>query len=131
MASLLMNRRHLCKYGAFDGFLRGHDVRSLAQAAKSCQESFANGEFRVHLRLETHQMSEMIAKHLKQPRVPRDEALRRISAGLEQVPSSPLLSLQISEPGAFRDLYTLILEVSLKNAVQKKILGFHSHGGTP
>ena len=111
VASLLMTRRHLCKYGAFDGFLRGQDVRSLAQAAKSYQESFANGDFLLHLRLETHQMSEFLAKHLKQKRLPRDEALRRISGGLDRFPKSPLLSLQFIEPGSLRDLYPLILEV--------------------
>eukprot|EP00435_Cladocopium_sp_Y103_P033673 s308_g8.t1 len=121
VASLAMNRRHLCSYGAFDGFLRGQDVRSLAQAAKSYQERFANGDFRLHLRLETHQMSEIIAKHLKQTRLPRAEALRRISSGLDRFPKSPLLSLQLFEPGSFRDLYPLILEVLKKSSKLQKL----------
>lgn len=129
-----MARRHLCKYGAFDGFLRGQDVRSLAQAAKSYQESFANGDFRLHLRLETHQMSEVFAQHLKQKRLPRDEALRRISGGLDRFPKSPLLSLQFSEPGSLRDLYPLILEVGFSwflYALLQKFMGLSGLSSFP
>ena len=100
-------RRHLSKYGAFGGFLRCKDARSVAQASKSHQESFANGDFLLHLRLETNQMSRILQK----VRIARDEALRRMLDGLNRFPKSPLLSLQILEPGTFGDLYPLILQV--------------------
>ena len=115
-----MSRRHLSKYGAFGGFLPGQDVRSVAQASKSHQESFANGDFLLHLRLETRQLSRIFDDH----RMARDEALRRMVAGLGRVRKSPLLSLRISEPEAFRGLYPLILAV-LKGSKNLQKLGLH------
>ena len=114
-----MSRRHLCKYGAFAGFLRGKDVRSVAQASKSNQESFANGDFLLHLRLETHQLSRMI-----KDRIAREEALQRMVPGLARLRKSPLLSLEIREPGAFRGLYPLILAV-LKESENLQKLTLH------
>lgn len=57
-------------------------------------------------------------------RIPRDEALRRILDGLHGFPKSPLLSLQLWEPGTFRDLYPLVLAV-LQNCRNLQTLHLH------
>eukprot|EP00438_Fugacium_kawagutii_P019782 Skav228864 [mRNA] locus=scaffold816:207813:208456:- [translate_table: standard] len=112
-----MSRRHLWSYGALEGFLRGNDVRSLAQVSKSSQASFASGDFSIHLRVETHQISHIIEKN----RPARDVVLNRILTGLGRLPKSPLLTLQVFEPGTFRNLFPLVLSV-LKQCSNLQVL---------
>ena len=109
----------LCSYAALGGFLRSRDVRSLAQVSTSNQERFVNGDFLLHLRLQTDQLS-----RLEKDRLPRDEALNRMLGGLSKMATSPLLSLQIFEPRAFRDLFPLILAV-LKECSNLQTLDLH------
>ena len=109
----------LCSYAALGGFLHSRDVRSLAQVSTSNQERFLNGDFLLHLRLRTDQLS-----FLEKDRLPRDEALTRMLGGLSKMAKSPLLSLQIFEPRAFRDLFPLILAV-LKECSNLQTLELH------
>jgi len=78
-----------------------------------------NGDFLLHLRLQTDQLS-----RLEKDRLPRDEALNRMLGGLSKMATSPLLSLQIFEPRAFRDLFPLILAV-LKECSNLQTLDLH------
>ena len=109
----------LCSYAALGGFLQSRDVRSLAQVSTRNQERFVNGDFLLHLRLRTDQLS-----RLEKDRLPRDEALNRMLGGLSKMATSPLLSLQIFEPRAFRDLFPLILAV-LKECSNLQTLDLH------
>jgi len=61
---------------------------------------------------------------MEKDRLPRDEALNRMLGGLSKMAKSPLLSLKIFEPRAFRDLFPLILAV-LKECSNLQTLELH------
>eukprot|EP00435_Cladocopium_sp_Y103_P041457 s2442_g11.t1 len=118
-------------FGFAAAWLGGYVGRNILTETLSSEFiGFAGGtwgrDFLLHLRLETNQLTRVFNKD----RIARDKALRRISDGLRGFPKSPLLSLQLFEPGTFGALYPLILAV-LKNCSNLQTLHLHDISISP
>ncbi|CAE7352975.1 DDB1B [Symbiodinium natans] len=98
-----------CKYGGYVGFLCSKTTRNLARTCRATRQLFANGDLALHVRIETHQLSHILARG--KPRPARSELLLEMAAAIRSCGRPPLLSLKIYEPQALRDLFPLILEV--------------------
>ena len=85
------------------------DGAAFGQDLPSSRKMFENGDFALHVRIETHQMSEILARG--KPRAARNELLTELTTALRSCGRPPLLSLGIYEPSALRDLFPLILDV--------------------
>ncbi|CAE7308188.1 GIP [Symbiodinium necroappetens] len=94
-----------CRYAACEGFLCSRTVRYLGRTCEAARKLLEQGDFALHIRIETRQKSEW------KPRAARSELLTEMAAALKRCGRPPLLSLGIYEPTALRDLFALILDV--------------------
>lgn len=98
-----------CRYAAYEGFLCSRTVRHLGRTSQAAKRLLEQGDFALHIRIETHQMSKILARG--KPRAARNELLMEMATALRSCGRPPLLSLGIYEPQALRDLFPLILDV--------------------
>ena len=125
-----MRNLQFCKYAASGGFLQSETVRNLARTCRAGQQSFAHGDLALHVRIETHQMSEIFAKHRRKPRPARSDLLKEMALALRGCPRPPLLTLLIDEPQALRDLFPLVLDV-LSFSKNLEVLGLQDIAISP
>ncbi|CAE7694417.1 DDB1B [Symbiodinium sp. CCMP2456] len=97
-----------CRYAAYEGLLCSGTVRHLGRTCQAARKMFEKGDFALHVRIETHQMSEILARG--KPRAARNELLMELATALRSCGRPPLLSLGIYEPNALRELFPLILD---------------------
>eukprot|EP00439_Symbiodinium_sp_Y106_P034725 s7289_g4.t1 len=105
----------ICRYVASSGLLRPRSAWRLSRASRTTRQSFENGDYALHFRTETNQLSRL------GPQVERAELLEDVATWLRGLSRAPLLSLRVYEPGAFRQLFPHILEI-LRHSANLQLL---------